>query len=590
MLVKTPLAYIKILTLLCFLIINYTASAKPFFAITTTQSIINVEAESVGETTFTVYNNSGIFAKKIIYDIGYPNLTNVAIDPNGTTCGKNLAANTSCILKILIFAGSKPKSFRLMPRVCTDNGVVCSVPDANNRPIVNVLPISLILEVDTTASDLHLQLRALRLINAGTKTVELDNIDVIASANIANQVNACNASTSCTPPTASAPSCFTNTTLNGGSSCLIWLRSLDLPTQGLGALSGTVTVNLTTTPVSKVDRTTFTIDYFNDLYAGGNFSTASGVPNTNRIAKFNGTAWSSLSTGINNNNVNALYMFDFDLYIGGNFTNVSSPDGDRILRWDGVQYNALSTGIGNFAVQTLTEYNNNLIIGGNFTNVGGPDGDRIVSWDGTAFSPLANGINNNVVFSLIVYQNDLIVGGSFINVVIPNGNRIVSFDGTQFNALSSGLSGGVVRAFVIQNSILYVGGTFTNQYGATGDRILSFDGINFSPLSLVTAPNNNVLALTIFNNNVVLAGQFTNIANRIASWNGATYSGFGAGIPMGIVNALAVVQDQFLYAAGTFTNPQSRIAVWDGANWNAVVAGTDNDINTLLVGSSLVLQ
>ena len=72
----------------------------------------------------------------------------------------------------------------------------------------------------------------------------------------------------------------------------------------------------------------------NDLYVAGQFTTAGGVAATN-IAKWNGTNWSALSSGLGDEfqYVNALDVLGSDLYAGGFFTNAggiappTSPNG-----------------------------------------------------------------------------------------------------------------------------------------------------------------------------------------------------------------------------------------------------------------------
>ena len=57
-----------------------------------------------------------------------------------------------------------------------------------------------------------------------------------------------------------------------------------------------------------------------DLYAGGYFATAGGVT-VNSIAKWNGSSWSALGSGIDTywGYVNALAVSGTDLYAGGPF-------------------------------------------------------------------------------------------------------------------------------------------------------------------------------------------------------------------------------------------------------------------------------
>src|SRR5207247_2310220 len=71
------------------------------------------------------------------------------------------------------------------------------------------------------------------------------------------------------------------------------------------------------------------------LYAGGQFTTAGGV-SASRIAKWNGTVWSALGTGMDNS-VLALLPYNYGagpgLYAGGFFTNAGGTAVGRIARW-----------------------------------------------------------------------------------------------------------------------------------------------------------------------------------------------------------------------------------------------------------------
>jgi hypothetical protein len=70
-----------------------------------------------------------------------------------------------------------------------------------------------------------------------------------------------------------------------------------------------------------------------DLYAGGYFTTAGGVT-ANRIAKWNGSAWSALGSGMNYP-VNALAVSGTDLYAGGSFSTAGGVSAKSIAKWNG---------------------------------------------------------------------------------------------------------------------------------------------------------------------------------------------------------------------------------------------------------------
>lgn len=69
----------------------------------------------------------------------------------------------------------------------------------------------------------------------------------------------------------------------------------------------------------------------NDLIATGDFTTAAGGP-ANRIARWNGTAWTGMSTGLNANG-NALVAAGGDIFVGGAFTTAGCNQSPYFARW-----------------------------------------------------------------------------------------------------------------------------------------------------------------------------------------------------------------------------------------------------------------
>ncbi len=99
------------------------------------------------------------------------------------------------------------------------------------------------------------------------------------------------------------------------------------------------------------------------------------------------------------------------LVVGGDFTTAGGVKCNNIARWDGSQWQPLGTGM-NSTVRALTVYNGELIAGGSFTTAGGVACNCIARWDGSQWQPLGTGMNGTV-FALTAYNGDLIAGGSF---------------------------------------------------------------------------------------------------------------------------------------------------------------------------------
>ena len=65
----------------------------------------------------------------------------------------------------------------------------------------------------------------------------------------------------------------------------------------------------------------------------------------NRIAKWDGSSWSALGSGMNDK-VAALAVSGSDLYAGGHFTMAGGLSANRIARWNGNNWSVLSSGVG----------------------------------------------------------------------------------------------------------------------------------------------------------------------------------------------------------------------------------------------------
>ena len=77
------------------------------------------------------------------------------------------------------------------------------------------------------------------------------------------------------------------------------------------------------------------------LYAGGSFLGAGGVT-VNRIARWNGSSWSALGSGVNANGIRALGALGSSLYAVGDFSTAGGAPATRIARWDGSSWGTRS--------------------------------------------------------------------------------------------------------------------------------------------------------------------------------------------------------------------------------------------------------
>jgi len=293
-----------------------------------------------------------------------------------------------------------------------------------------------------------------------------------------------------------------------------------------------------------------------DLIVGGEFTSPG-----NRIAKWNGTSWTTLGTGMNGT-VRDLAIFNNELYAVGTFTNAGGVTANRIAKWNGTSWSALGLGL-NSSAYSLHVFGNALYAGGNFTTAGGITVNRIAKWNG-AWSALGTGTNSSV-YALTDFGNNLIAGGSFSTVGGVPVNRVARWDGSNWNTMGSGFGNGIVYDFLVYDSTLYAGGTFTTSGSTQTRRIATWTGSNWAELGGGT--NGTVYTLGTYLGDIFVGGLFTQAGgssiSNIARWTGSSFAGLGN--TNGSVRGLGEF-DANLIAGGWFTNAggvsANRVAKW----------------------------
>ena len=379
-------------------------------------------------------------------------------------------------------------------------------------------------------------------------------------------------------------------------------------------------------------------EFNGELVAGGYFTLADGVA-VGRIAAWNGSAWHSLGLGVNGGGVLTLTYYEGDLIAGGYFSVGGGGPGSYIGKWNGISWQPLVGGMDN-GVRTLVEHRGDLVAGGSFGTINGATIEKIAKWNGTAWRPFGNGTDNTVA-ALVVHDGSLIAGGEFWSAGGVASRSIARGDGQSWKSLVNGvynsysrqvyclgvhhgelIAGGEllvdVSPFQVPHSIarwngsswtqlglgfvglvfavaefsdeLIAGGRFGYINGASATLIVNniarWNGSSWSQLAGggVTGGKGEVRALCEFNNELIVAGDFTMAgvvsANNIARWNGASWQPLGNGVSGGVsystVRALTVYNGN-LIAGGDFRTAgdvaANYIARWDGTTWHPLGTG-----------------
>ncbi len=327
-----------------------------------------------------------------------------------------------------------------------------------------------------------------------------------------------------------------------------------------------------------------------DIYAGGYFTDAGGDPNADYIAKWDGTKWSALGTGLKHApwsiaiNGSDIYATGLNFY--GQSVDLDDPlaYGYFIPKWDGSSWSTLGGSFFN-PVHTIAINGSDIYAGGGFLDAGGdPNADNIAKWNGTTWSPVGGGINDTAVIMAIAFNGSEIYAGGW--------NLPVHWNGTTWSSWGFGLYG-VLNAIAVNGSDIYAGGDFfiPGWYPADDiDYIAKWDGISWSALG--SSLNAQVNAIVINGSDIYAGGHFTDAggdvnADYIAKWNGTSWSALGTGLNDTVSEI--IIHGNDIYAGGGFTDAggdvnADGIAKWDGTTWSALGSGINGGVESIALG------
>src|ERR1043166_756037 len=330
------------------------------------------------------------------------------------------------------------------------------------------------------------------------------------------------------------------------------------------------------------------VDASGNLYIGGEF-TAVGAVNAKNIAKWDGTNWFALGSGIAGSiyrpHVATLALLNGELYAGGIFLTAGGITANHIAKWNGTNWSAVGSGMNN-GVYMLAAAGSDLYAGGDFTTAGGSSANHIAKWNGTGWSALGAGMNS-VVSALAMLGSDLYAGGTFTNAGGIVANGIAKWNGSSWSALTPGLvkkdssSTLYVSSLSVSGSDLYVGGSFRTAVG-TITNVAKWNGSSWFDLGW---RDEDVWMLAASGTDLYVIGDFWTAGgiavNLIARWNGTSWSALHSGITGAFggwdypyLRTLATSGND-VYVGGSFLRAgdyaANCIAKWNGDDWVALV-------------------
>lgn len=323
------------------------------------------------------------------------------------------------------------------------------------------------------------------------------------------------------------------------------------------------------------------------VYAGGTFTSASGVAYTNGIAKWDGSNWSALGTGMNGA-VNALAVdASGNVYAAGTFTAADGVANTAyIAKWNGAAWSALGSGINNTVQKIALDFTGNLYATGTFTTAGGVAASTIAKWDGANWSALGTSPTTPITALTIDSNNNVYVGNASGYVNKWNGSnwtQLPHMNCTYWTAQNhpggEWCTASTMQALTTDSAgnIYGFNNDSTSTYHAGGGPTCTLGKWNGTSWSVIRKVNISCgfsssardLLTDSFGAVYVGGTQLFSPVDysllRFVSTAQTTLGGFGAGSSY-YVNALAAFNDGNIYAGGSFVAANgltvNNIALW----------------------------
>lgn len=205
-----------------------------------------------------------------------------------------------------------------------------------------------------------------------------------------------------------------------------------------------------------------------DLVIGGRFSNAGGVA-ARSIVRWNGVAYLPFGSGAASTSPPpetwCVRASGNGFVAGGSFQSMDGVPANGIARWDGSAWSSLGSGVGaNGTVRTVLELpQGDLLVGGWFSSAGGTAAVCLARWNGNSWASVAGGANAEV-HSLALHGIDVYCSGVF--TIVGNNLPATNFAWLRTTCPASAVPYGVAcpgpagAAVFASTSLPWLGGVY----------------------------------------------------------------------------------------------------------------------------------
>lgn len=324
-----------------------------------------------------------------------------------------------------------------------------------------------------------------------------------------------------------------------------------------------------------------------DLVATGGFTTV-GTTAINRIARWDGTSWKPLGSGLTTSLVSSSIVGNSlavrangDLIVAGTFASAGGTPVATVARWDGSAWSAFDAGLPGQAGTIVTAGLNGELF---LTRIAGSvrPATTVFRWNGSAWEAITGSFEELRTRVVIAPNGDLLWTTDSIQPRLYRWNgsqttwRTVPIGSPLPSSLSFPPTLSVLAVAPLADGTVMVAGAFGTIDGVPAGSMALLDGSSWRAISQGFRGSISLMAQQ--GRDVVVAGDFSSAPNAairlLARWNGAQWLPLGAGVN-GSVTLLHPLPNGELLVGGKFTQaggqPNMGLAIWTGTGWRSVL-------------------
>ena len=330
----------------------------------------------------------------------------------------------------------------------------------------------------------------------------------------------------------------------------------------------------------------FDFDAAGNIYIVGSFTSVNGTAFSG-IAKYNGTNWSGLGSGISSGAVWGIHCNGGNVYVAGEFTNAGGVTCTGFAKWNGSSWSSLNTGGMILGPDShFAEFNNEIYLSSLSSTTGFNQFNRVFKYTGSTLVQLGGNFDSDI-HHLRFVNNRLYVTGNFNTCGSTPVNHLAYWDGTNWVDAGQGLNF-ITNDIAANPNCTMVAGNASNYFDSYFYQNAAIWKLNkWMPTG--NGMNGTINSLLVDGQYVYAGGNFTDaggLTARVVRWDGLQWDTLKGGLEIKVIRDMAIFRDT-LYIGGNFTDPATLggryVAKWDGTQWVEIPGDVNSEVFALEV-------